>query len=125
MEQEEELQSIMELDKQNEMSYGGQMQELTSAAFLRPFKCVGVIYLLYALSGVHIIHTYTLTFLEVNLILYSEPELQSKVIVFPQEASGQNMNFLSPHDAAIALGTFKLAASVATDIRSKRACVAA
>ena len=71
-EEEEELQTIMELDKQNEMSFGGQIQELTSAAFLRPFKCVGVIYLLYALSGIHIIHTYTLTFLEVNLILCSD-----------------------------------------------------
>ena len=87
MEQEEELQSIMELDKQNEMSYGGQMQELTSAAFLRPFKCVGVIYLLYALSGVHIIHTYTLTFLEVNLMLcldvFYEKTFQWKSNCFP------------------------------------------
>ena len=33
-----------------------------------------------------------------------------------QEASGQNMNFLSPHDAAIALGTFKLAASFAAPL---------
>ena len=37
---------------------------LTSSAFLRPFSCVGIIYILYNLSGIIIISTYTLTFLE-------------------------------------------------------------
>ena len=72
-EQEEELESIMVLAKQNDaakgMRVGDHLCALTSAGFLRPFQCVGVLYLLYALSGVHIISNYTLTFLEVSLLM--------------------------------------------------------
>ena len=40
------------------------LEILTSSAFLRPFSCVGIIYILFQLSGIIIINTYTLTFLE-------------------------------------------------------------
>ena len=64
-----ELNSII---KQSEQSDGrkktscwGNLQILISPAFLRAFKCIGVLAMLYHMSGFLIIHTYTHTFLEV------------------------------------------------------------
>ena len=83
-EQEEELKSIMELAKQSdvakEINVCGHLRALTSTAFLKPFQCVGVIYLLYALSGIHIIHTYTLTFLEVGVMSYLFPPTRPPIL---------------------------------------------
>ena len=68
---ENELQSIIELEVDKESSgiakpgFMGRLQILKSPAFLKPFKCVGVIFLLMNMSGIYIIFSYTATFLEV------------------------------------------------------------
>ena len=66
--QKEEFESIMELAHNNDVpskvNILGQLHFLTSSAFLRPFRCVGIIYMLSQLSGLLIINVYTLTYLE-------------------------------------------------------------
>ena len=67
--QENELQSIIEREGNEASSppnknFFGRLQILKSPAFLRPFKCVGVIYILLNLSGIFIIASYSATFLE-------------------------------------------------------------
>ena len=98
----------------------GQLHFLTSSAFLRPFRCVGIIYMLSQLSGLLIINVYTLTYLEgqpynyscilsfITTLLY----ILAKIIIFLQAASGNIVDFLSPKEGAIALGTFELVASL-------------
>ena len=48
------------------ISFWGNLQVLKSPAFLKPFKCIGILQMLYNMSGFLIISTYTNTFLEVN-----------------------------------------------------------
>ena len=67
--QEIELQSMVE-NEANRISsnpnpnFCGRLQVLKSPAFLRPFKCVGPIYMLLNMSGIFIIVSYTASFLE-------------------------------------------------------------
>ena len=67
--QEIELQSIVEREANRASSnpnphFCGRLQILKSPAFLRPFKCVGLIYMLTSLSGIPIIRGYSASFLE-------------------------------------------------------------
>ena len=67
--QEIELQSIVESEANRASSnpnphFCGRFEILKSPAFLRPFKCVGLIYILMNLSGISIIDTYSASFLE-------------------------------------------------------------
>ena len=67
--QEIELQSIVEKESSEASStsnqhFCGRLQILKSPAFLRPFKCVGVIYILLQMSGIFIIASYSASFLE-------------------------------------------------------------
>ena len=66
---EGELDSIIEQaeksDNMEETSLWGYLQALKSPAFLRPFRCVGVLYMIYNMSGILILVNYTTTFLEV------------------------------------------------------------
>ena len=67
---ESELQSIVErageIGSQNNISLEGNSKVLLSLAFWKPFRCVGILFMLYNMSGVLVINTYTATFLEVN-----------------------------------------------------------
>ena len=69
VERSDELNSIIEQSEQQggkkKTSCRGNVQVLMSPAFLRPFKCIGILQMLYNMSGFLIIHTYTDTFLEV------------------------------------------------------------
>ena len=66
--QEIELQSIVESEANRDSNrnphFWGRLQILKSPAFLRPFKCVGVIYALQGMSGIKIILGYSASFLE-------------------------------------------------------------
>ena len=67
--QEIELQSIVKSEANRASSnpnphFCGKLQKLKSPAFLRPFKCVGVIVALSSMSGIMIISSYTASFLE-------------------------------------------------------------
>ena len=65
-----ELQSIVEREAKEASSnpksnfFGRLLMILKSPAFLRPFKCVGVIYILLNMSGMFIIASYSASFLE-------------------------------------------------------------
>ena len=63
-------------DVPSNVNFLGQLHFLTSSAFLRPFRCVGIIYMLSQLSGLLIINVYTLTYLSrgiaVQLFLHIE-----------------------------------------------------
>ena len=67
--QETELQAIIDKEA-NEASSNTKTHSyntltiLKSHDFLRPFKCIGVIYVLLALSGSYIIRTFTASFFE-------------------------------------------------------------
>ena len=69
-----ELNTIIELSEQqggkNKTSFWGNLKVLKSPAFLRPFKCIGILQMLYNMSGFLIISTYTDTFLEVKKHLF-------------------------------------------------------
>ena len=72
--QEIELQSIVEREANRVSSnpnthFWGRLQILKTTEFLRPFKCVGVIYILLNISGVPIILSYTAIFLEARQCL--------------------------------------------------------
>ena len=67
--QEIELQSIVEREANRASSdpnphFWGRLQILKSPVFLRPFKCVGMIYILLNMSGTVLIISYTASFLE-------------------------------------------------------------
>ena len=66
---ESELHSIIELAKKccnkKKISLWGNLQVLMSPAFLRPFRCVGILYMIHVMSGFMLVSTYTDTFLEV------------------------------------------------------------
>ena len=67
---ENELQAIMEKEA-NEISsttnldFFGRLTILKSQAFLRPFKCAGVIFILNNMTGIFIILTFSASFLKV------------------------------------------------------------
>ena len=67
---EAELNSIIELAEQSDGLIKNEFCEnlnvLMSPDFLRPFRCVGILYFLFNMSGMLIIATYTDTFLEVH-----------------------------------------------------------
>ena len=67
---ERELQSIIEQaeqsDSQNKITIHGILQVLMSPAFLKPFRCIGILEIMYMMSGISLITTYTNTFLEVS-----------------------------------------------------------
>ena len=67
---EGELNSIIELaeqsDGQKKNKFSENLKVLMSPDFLRPFRCVGILYFLFNMSGMLIIATYTDTFLEVH-----------------------------------------------------------
>ena len=69
-EREGELNSIIELAEQSDGLKKSRLCEnlkvFKSPDFLRPFRCVGVLYFLYNMSGLLMIATYTDTFLEVH-----------------------------------------------------------
>ena len=72
--QEIELQSIVEKEANRASSnqnqnFCGRLQILKTTEFLRPFKCVGLIYILMNMSGITIILSYTATFLEARQCL--------------------------------------------------------
>ena len=58
-----ELQEI--IDKEANSHSFGLLEVIKSSKFLRPFKCVGVIYILSGLSGYAVINVYTASFFEV------------------------------------------------------------
>ena len=66
---EDELDSIMKLaeekDTPNKISFCGNLKVLRSPTFLRPFRCAGILFMLYSMSGIMIVSTYTDTFFEV------------------------------------------------------------
>ena len=67
--QEIELQSIVEREANRVSSnpnphFCGRLQILKTPAFLRPFKCAGVILTLLCMSGIFIIESYSASFLE-------------------------------------------------------------
>ena len=72
-ESEKELQTIIEhaekSGSQKKQSFQGNLQIFTSPVFLRPFRCVGLLYILYCMSGMFILATYTHTFLEVYMCI--------------------------------------------------------
>ena len=65
----DELHSIIELAKQydcqRKTNFWGFLQIPMSPAFLRPFRCIGILQMLHNMAGFLIISTYTDTFLEV------------------------------------------------------------
>ena len=67
---EGELHSIIEQaeqsDSENKASFLGHLQVLLSPAFLRPFRCVGILFILHNMAGIMVVNSYTATFLEVN-----------------------------------------------------------
>ena len=87
--QEIELQSIVEREANRVSSnpnthFWGRLQILKTTEFLRPFKCVGVIYILMHMSGISIILSYTAIFLEARqslclLLFAAELILISKI----------------------------------------------
>ena len=64
---EGELDSIVKLAEKNDSQNGfcGNLRVLRSPAFVRPFRCVGILFILYSMSGILIVSTYTDTFFEV------------------------------------------------------------
>ena len=66
---EDELDAIIDLakqrDKQRTTNFWGCLQVLMSPDFLRPFRCIGILQMLYNMAGFLIISSYTDTFLEV------------------------------------------------------------
>ena len=69
MSQEFELQSILgqeTMEASSISNFSGRVNVLRSHAFWRPFKCVGVIYILLNMSGIFIILGYSASFLEVR-----------------------------------------------------------
>ena len=66
---EGELHSIIkqaeQSDIENKASFLGYMRVLLSPAFLRPFRCVGILHMLQNMAGIVVINSYTATFLEV------------------------------------------------------------
>ena len=63
---EKELQEIIDKEvNETTSSTKGRLAIFKSPHFLRPFKCIGVIYVLLALSGSYIIRTFTASFFEV------------------------------------------------------------
>ena len=115
--QEIELQSIVEREANRVSSnpnthFWGRLQILKTTEFLRPFKCVGVIYILMHMSGISIILSYTAIFLEARqylclLLFAAELILISKT----QAASGKNFD-IPPQKQAIFLGASMLSASL-------------
>ena len=67
---EDELQAIMEKEANEPSStsnlhFWGRLTILKSQAFLRPFMCAGVIFILNNLTGIFIIVTFSASFLKV------------------------------------------------------------
>ena len=65
--QEIELKSIIDeasASTTQKPNFVGRLQMLKSLAFLRPFRCVGVICMLHASSGIFIFLSYSASFLE-------------------------------------------------------------
>ena len=115
--QEIELQSIVEKEANRASSnqnqnFCGRLQILKTTEFLRPFKCVGLIYILMNMSGITIILSYTATFLEARqclcLLLFAAELI---IISKTQSASGENFD-IPPQKQAIILGAFILLASL-------------
>ena len=64
---ESEFQSIIEMAEDRFMKIDKERHVplLLSDDFLRPFKCVGILRMMFSLSGIYTINTYTDTFMEV------------------------------------------------------------
>ena len=62
---EDELQAIIEKEANEPSSKSGQLTMLKSQAFLRPFICAGVLFILNNMTGIYIIITFSASFLEV------------------------------------------------------------
>ena len=112
-----ELQSIVESEANRASSnpnphFCGRLQILKTTEFLRPFKCVGLIYILMNMSGITIILSYTATFLEARqclcLLLFAAELI---IISKTQSASGENFD-IPPQKQAIILGASILSASL-------------
>ena len=67
---EKELQYIIDVAenrsrKVNTVSHCSHLQFVTSSDFLIPLRCVGILYMMFSVSGIYTIGTYTDTFMEV------------------------------------------------------------
>ena len=67
---EKELQYIIDVAenrsrKVNTVSYCSHLQFVTSSDFLVPLRSVGILYMMFSVSGIYTIGTYTDTFMEV------------------------------------------------------------
>ena len=51
--------------KVNTVSHRSHLEFVTSSDFLIPLKCVGILYMMFSVSGIYTIGTYTDTFMEV------------------------------------------------------------
>ena len=67
---ENELQTIIEhaenRDSKSEFNFRRSLQVIMSPAFLRPYRCVGILFNLYNTSALPVLTIYTHTFLEVE-----------------------------------------------------------
>ena len=119
-EREGELNSIIELAEQSDGLKKSRLCEnlkvLKSPDFLRPFRCVGILYILYNMTSVPIIAKYTDTFLEVMYIKISAyidiSCLDIDKICSEQLSSVNERTSIPTEQLAIIHGTFKLAASL-------------
>ena len=110
-----ELKTIIEhaenCGSQNQRSFRSNLQVILSPAFLRAYRCVGLLYILFFMSGMFILATYTHTFLEVPYIF----ALWSRYTVINfhfQFASEQATISIATKQQAIINGSFQLAASL-------------
>ena len=117
---EGELDSIIKLaeksdesDSQNKISVCGNLQVLSSSAFLRPFRCVGILFILYNMSGIlTLTGTYTDTFFEVYSCLFWLHCFNNLMNVFWQLASKEAKTSIPAEYQAIIHGALELAASL-------------
>ena len=115
--QEIELQSIVEREANRASSnpnphFCGRLQTLKSPAFLRPFKCIGLIYILNSMSAIPIIRSYSASFLEAWQHSYMWLSAAELILIFKtQAASGENFA-IPPQKQAIFLGASIFLASL-------------
>ena len=111
-----ELQSIIKLAEKccskKKNSFWGNLQVLISPAFLRPFRCVGILFILYSMSGILIVSTYTDTFFEVYSCLFWLHCFNNLMNVFWQLASKEAKTSIPAEYQAIIHGALELAASL-------------
>ena len=65
-----------------------------SRKFLRPFSCIGVIYIIYQLSGFEVVYAYTENFFEESGVEL-EPSLAALLAGTQYDISGTPWNFYS------------------------------